>query len=161
MSSAASPCPLCDPAPERVFHTGDLVLGLWDAFPVSPGHALLLPKRHVASWFDATPEERRDLLAATDVAKAQIEARHRPEGYNIGINVGQAAGQTVFHLHVHVIPRYAGDVGDPRGGVRHVLPKRANYLAGAGSLPEVAIGVARMHRRDRTVHLDIGAHLLG
>jgi superfamily II DNA or RNA helicase/HKD family nuclease/diadenosine tetraphosphate (Ap4A) HIT family hydrolase len=104
-------------------------VGIWDAFPVSPGHVLLIPRRHVPDWFEATDDERRELLTATAIAKAEIEARHRPEGYNIGINVGQAAGQTVFHLHLHVIPRYPGDVEDPRGGVRHVLPARANYLA--------------------------------
>jgi diadenosine tetraphosphate (Ap4A) HIT family hydrolase len=132
VSNASAPCPFCDPAPERIFYAGDHVVGIWDAFPVSPGHALVVPERHVASWFDATAEERHALVAGIDIAKAEIEARHRPAAYNIGINVGEAAGQTVFHLHVHVIPRYMGDVEDPRGGVRHVLPKRANYLTGPG-----------------------------
>lgn len=123
------PCPFCAPEPDRVSYAGAHVRGLWDAFPVSPGHALLVPKRHVAGWFDATPEEQAELLSAIRVARAAIETRHRPDGYNIGINVGAAAGQTVFHLHVHVIPRYTGDVTDPRGGVRHVIPAKGNYLA--------------------------------
>lgn len=125
------PCPFCVPEPKQVFFTGERILGIWDAFPVSPGHALLIPKRHIAEWFDATPEEQLDLLRAVAVAKSTIEMQHRPDGYNIGINIGRSAGQTVFHLHVHIIPRYSGDVPDPRGGVRHVIPEKGNYLAGA------------------------------
>lgn len=121
-------CPFCGPPADNVFFTGDLVIGIWDAFPVSPGHALLIPRRHVADWFEATPEEQAELLRAATVAKAVIETRYRPNGYNLGINAGAAAGQTVFHLHFHVIPRYTGDVPDPRGGVRHVIPSKANYL---------------------------------
>lgn len=121
-------CPFCEPDLRLAFFESDEVLGLWDRFPVSPGHALLVPRRHVASWFDATLDERQALLAATDVARARIEERHRPDGYNVGVNVGRAAGQTVPHLHVHVIPRYAGDVPDPTGGVRLVIPAKGNYL---------------------------------
>ena len=128
IARAPPPCPFCAPDQARVFHQDDLVLGLWDGFAVSPGHALLVPRRHVAGWFDATSAEQEALTAALGVAKAAIETRHAPDGYNIGINCGAAAGQTVFHLHVHLIPRYAGDVGDPRGGVRHVIPDKANYL---------------------------------
>ena len=123
------PCPFCTPEAVRVFHTGALTLGLWDGFPVNPGHALLIPKRHVATWFEATDEERSELVAAIAVARQEIERRHQPDGYNVGINIGRAAGQTVFHLHIHVIPRYAGDVSEPRGGVRHVVPAKADYLA--------------------------------
>ena len=121
-------CPFCRPQSDRVFYVSDLVLGLWDAFPVSPGHALLVPKRHVADWFSATHEERRALTDATEAARQAVVAVHAPQGFNIGINIGTASGQTVPHLHVHVIPRYTGDVADPRGGVRHVVPKLANYL---------------------------------
>jgi superfamily II DNA or RNA helicase/diadenosine tetraphosphate (Ap4A) HIT family hydrolase len=106
-----------------------LVRALWDAHPVSPGHALVLPRRHVTAWFDATPDEQAALLAATDAVRHEIERHHTPDGYNLGVNVGEAAGQTVVHLHLHVIPRYLGDVPDPRGGVRHVIPHKANYLA--------------------------------
>lgn len=80
---------------------------------MSPGHALLIPHRHVPTWFDANPEEHTALLKAMDGAKVIIEESHRPDGYNIGINCGPAAGQTVFHLHVHLMPRYCGDVADP------------------------------------------------
>ncbi len=122
-------CPFCRPDAERIFHLGTLVLGLWDKFPVSPGHALLVTRRHVADWFDASDDERAELVAATMAARANILERHRPSGFNIGINVGDAGGQTVPHLHVHVIPRYDGDVEDPRGGVRFVIPGKANYLS--------------------------------
>lgn len=126
-SSANHPCPFCQASADRVFHEGDLILALWDNFPVSPGHALLIPRRHVPTWFDATPEEQQELTAAIEIARAAILARHHPDGFNVGMNLGAAAGQTVGHLHVHVIPRYAGDVPDPRGGVRWVVPQRADY----------------------------------
>lgn len=128
MDTRASPaCPFCQPSPERTFHEGSLVLGLWDGFPVSPGHALVVPRRHIPTWFDATVEEQQELAAAVETARDAILARHRPDGFNVGMNLGAAAGQTVGHLHVHVIPRYAGDVEDPRGGVRWVVPERADY----------------------------------
>jgi superfamily II DNA or RNA helicase/diadenosine tetraphosphate (Ap4A) HIT family hydrolase len=129
----ATDCPLCAVPADRFIYADELVVALWDAYAVSPGHALVVPRRHVASWFDATREERAALTDAVQHARAAIERRHRPDGYNIGVNVGAAAGQTVFHLHVHVIPRYLGDVTDPRGGVRAVIPGRANYLT-AGSI---------------------------
>jgi superfamily II DNA or RNA helicase/diadenosine tetraphosphate (Ap4A) HIT family hydrolase len=103
------------------------VTALWDMFPVNPGHALIVPNRHVASWFDATEEERAALLRGVDICKREIERLHPADGYNVGFNDGAAAGQTVFHLHVHVIPRLKGDVADPRGGIRFVLPERARY----------------------------------
>ncbi len=84
------PCPFCHPNPKDVFHTGTHLIGLWDSYPVAPGHALLVPKRHVATWFDATEEERSGLLAAINVARDEILARHQPDGFNIGINIGEA-----------------------------------------------------------------------
>lgn len=149
-ASSGAPCPFCPPEAARVFYHGDQVLALWDAFPVAPGHALVIPRRHVATWFEATPEEQAELLRTLDIARAAIEARHRPDGYNIGINVGEAAGQTVFHLHLHIIPRYAGDVPDPRGGVRHVIPGRGNYLLKPGG--DGAPGVPALHAADDVVH---------
>lgn len=102
-----------------------------DRFPVSPGHTLVVTKRLVADWFAATEEERRDVMALVDVVKAALDREAlRPDGYNVGFNAGAAAGQTVMHLHVHVIPRYHGDMDDPRGGVRHAIPSKGNYLAG-------------------------------
>jgi diadenosine tetraphosphate (Ap4A) HIT family hydrolase len=125
--AAERSCPFCAPPPERVFHEGLLVLGIWDGFPVSPGHALLIPRRHVLTWFEANVDERRELADTIERAHQAILESHRPDGFNVGMNLGSAAGQTVPHLHVHVIPRYAGDSADPRGGVRWVVPARADY----------------------------------
>ena len=120
-------CPFCSPDRDIVFHESDLVIGLWDQYPVSPGHALLIPRRHVAGWFDATPEEQQALTSALALARAAIEESHHPDGYNIGINSGEAAGQTVHHLHVHLIPRHTNDVEDPRGGIRQLFPSKRCY----------------------------------
>lgn len=126
----AGDCPFCLPETVRIFYAGNLTLAIWDAYPVSPGHALLIPRRHVASWFDMTPDERKEIADALGIVRETIARTHGPDGFNIGVNVGPAAGQTVGHVHVHVIPRYTGDMGDPRGGVRHVLPGRGFYAQG-------------------------------
>jgi superfamily II DNA or RNA helicase/diadenosine tetraphosphate (Ap4A) HIT family hydrolase len=99
-----------------------------DRFPVSPGHVLVVPRRLIATWWDATDQERADILALVDEVKLQLDAELQPDGYNVGFNAGAAAGQTLGHLHIHVIPRYQGDMPDPRGGVRHVIPSKGNYL---------------------------------
>lgn len=101
---------------------------IYDAFPVTKGHALVISRRLIADWWEATPDERTDLFSLVDQVKSILDRSHRPEGYNVGFNAGATAGQTVPHLHVHVIPRYSGDVPDPRGGIRHVIPDRGNYL---------------------------------
>lgn len=124
-----SSCPFCDPPADRVFFQGECVFALWDGYPVSPGHALIIPRRHVSSLFEATPEELANLMEALPIVRAHVlEAHPDIAGFNIGINDGRAAGQTVDHLHIHLIPRYAGDQPDPTGGVRHVIPEKANYL---------------------------------
>ena len=120
-------CPFCHPNPDQVFLENDLVIGLWDKYPISPGHALLVPRRHVTGWFDASEAEHLALAAALGIARDQILEHHRPDGFNIGVNSGEAAGQTIFHLHVHLIPRYKGDQEDPRGGVRRLFPTKARY----------------------------------
>jgi ATP adenylyltransferase len=120
-------CPFCHPDPTQIFLETDLILAFWDRYPVSPGHALLTPKRHVANWFQATPEEQQALTHAITHARQEIEKHHKPDGYNIGINAGKAAGQTIDHLHVHLIPRYDGDQDDPRGGIRNIFPDKARY----------------------------------
>jgi superfamily II DNA or RNA helicase/HKD family nuclease/diadenosine tetraphosphate (Ap4A) HIT family hydrolase len=135
---SAGPCPFCNPDRGRVFYEGKLVIGLWDSFPVTDGHVLLIPRRHVATWFDATPEEHLELIAAIDIARKSILARFKPDGFNLGVNIGGAAGQTIFHLHLHVIPRYRGDVEDPTGGVRNVIPAKGNYLK--RSAPQGGLG---------------------
>lgn len=114
------------PASEHVA-ANDLAFAIRDGFPVSPGHTLVVTRRLVATWFDATPEEQAAVMALVSEVKRQLDESHRPDGYNVGFNAGDAAGQTVPHLHVHVIPRYRGDRPDPRGGVRWVLPDKADY----------------------------------
>ena len=102
---------------------------LRDDFPVSPGHTLVVPKRHVSSFFDLGTEERQALMALLESAKQALDTEYRPAAYNIGINDGPAAGQSVPHVHIHLIPRYEGDRDDPRGGVRWILPDKAKYWA--------------------------------
>ena len=94
---------------------------------MSAGHSLIIPRRHVASFVEATLEERNAIFELLGHAKTGIDKEHRPDGYNIGINDGAAAGQTVMHLHVHLIPRYRGDTADARGGVRGIFPGKAAY----------------------------------
>ncbi len=120
-------CVFCNLQPGRVIDERATAFTIRDGFPVSPGHTLLIPKRHTGSFFDLSDQERNDILTLLDRAKSAIENEFRPQGYNIGINDGSTAGQTVPHLHVHLIPRYAGDVPDPRGGVRWVIPDKADY----------------------------------
>jgi superfamily II DNA or RNA helicase/HKD family nuclease/diadenosine tetraphosphate (Ap4A) HIT family hydrolase len=121
-------CPFCNPDPSQLAFERPSFFGLWDGFPVSPGHMLVIPRCHLATWFDATTEEQMALLDGIEQARQEILRRYKPDGFNIGINISPAAGQTVFHLHLHVIPRYNGDVPDPRGGVRNIIPGRGNYL---------------------------------
>lgn len=111
--------------------SNDLAFAFFDRFPVSPGHVLVVTKRVVPDWFAATDEERADAMRLVAEVKEHLDRTldPPPDGYNIGFNCGSAAGQTVMHLHVHVIPRYIGDMADPRGGVRHVIPEKGNYLA--------------------------------
>jgi len=98
-----------------------------DGFPISPGHTLVIPRRHIGSFFDIDKDERDSLIGLLDKAKQELLNEFQPDGFNIGINDGPAAGQTVPHLHIHLIPRYQGDLPDPRGGVRWVIPDKADY----------------------------------
>ena len=120
-------CPFCTLSQSQVIATSDFAIAIRDSYPVAPGHTLVIPKRHVASYFDITSEERADIWTMLEMLKTQIDKEFKPSGYNIGINIGEAAGQTVMHLHVHLIPRYEGDMSDPRGGVRGVIPEKQNY----------------------------------
>ncbi|MBD8611552.1 HIT family protein [Frigoribacterium sp. CFBP 13729] len=114
------------PADQHVA-ANDLAFAVRDANPVSPGHTLVVPRREVATWFDATVDEHAALGALVEEVRLQLDDELAPDGYTLGVNVGEAAGQTVMHLHVHVIPRWAGDVPAPRGGVRGVIPERRDY----------------------------------
>lgn len=120
-------CPFCALLAERVLFRNDAAVVVRDAYPVTRGHTLVIPVRHVASFFDATPSEREAMLELLGTAKQQLQVEFDPAGYNVGINDGAAAGQTIGHLHMHLIPRYPGDRPDPRGGVRWVIPDKADY----------------------------------
>jgi len=122
-----SNCVFCSIAPDQILVEGPLALAKRDGHPVSKGHTLIIPRRHVASFFETTEEERLAMLKLLDEAKALLDREHQPDGYNIGINNGPVAGQTVMHLHIHLIPRYAGDTADARGGVRWIFPDKAAY----------------------------------
>jgi len=114
-----APCELCTPS--EVLLENELAYARPDNNALSPGHVLVIPKRHVAGFFDMTAEEQGAVLALLNQAQRLVHKRHAPDGYNIGVNVGKAAGQSRMHVHLHLIPRYAGDVPDPRGGIRCVL----------------------------------------
>jgi diadenosine tetraphosphate (Ap4A) HIT family hydrolase len=138
-------CPFCNPDNSRIILANTHAIAIHDGFPVTPGHSLIVPKRHITSFFEATREEQAamfDLLAemrqlllnppqpfrpASWVPFDKAGSLSVPDGFNIGINDGAAAGQTVMHLHIHLIPRYSGDTEDPRGGVRWIMPKKAPY----------------------------------
>ena len=120
-------CPFCIVSSSRLIRGNDLAIAIYDGFPVSPGHSLIIPKRHIASFFEATREEQVALLDLLAEMQKILVKELNPDGFNIGINVGEAAGQTILHLHIHLIPRYAGDQPDPRGGVRWIFPEKADY----------------------------------
>ena len=120
-------CPFCTLPESRIVARSKLSVRVRDGYPVSRGHTLLIPNRHVADWFDLTAEEAADLLAAAYDAKVELDSELHPDGYNLGVNAGVAAGQTVMHVHLHLIPRFAGDTPDPRGGIRHCIPHPGHY----------------------------------
>jgi diadenosine tetraphosphate (Ap4A) HIT family hydrolase len=121
-------CPFCKIDAE-IIAKNDSFFAIRDGFPVSDGHTLLIPHRHVTGFFELTEKEQHDLLKLLNQLKVELDNEFSPDGFNIGINNGKAAGQTIMHLHVHLIPRFDGDVADPRGGVRWVKPDKAVYWA--------------------------------
>ncbi len=124
----AADCPFCTRLAEGQVTIGeDLAAAFPDGFPVSTGHSLVVPRRHVSDFFQLTVEERASVWSVVAAMKARLDREHSPAGYNVGVNVGAAGGQTVWHAHVHLIPRYQGDVEDPKGGVRWVVRARAPY----------------------------------
>jgi len=126
--------PFLDIDPREWTASNELAFCIRDRYPVSRGHTLVIPKRVVATWFDATREEQHALMQLVDEVKRALDAELHPDGYNVGFNAGEAAGQTVMHLHVHVIPRFSGDMDDPRGGVRGVIPGKQKYELATDSL---------------------------
>ena len=102
-------------------YENDLAVAFSDGMPVSQGHMLVIPKRHCETYFDLTEEEIKAIFALSQVIKKDLDQKYHPDGFNIGFNVKEAGGQSVFHTHMHIIPRYRGDVENPRGGIRKVV----------------------------------------
>jgi ATP adenylyltransferase len=120
-------CPFCPPIEAQPLLETGLAFAVFDRFPVNPGHLLVIPRRHVADIFELTEDELREVLQLLAQARRRLSADFPAEGFNVGVNVGDTAGQTIAHAHVHLIPRYSGDVEDPTGGVRGVIPGKASY----------------------------------
>lgn len=121
-------CVFCELEPGRIVRQNDLALAIGDKFPIVPGHTLIIPKRHCVSYFELSAEEAAACHALMTEVREQLMAEDsQVRDFNIGINDGPAAGQTVAHCHIHLVPRRSGDVRDPRGGVRHVIPGKGNY----------------------------------
>ena len=119
-------CLFC--APEReILAENEHAIAVLDSYPVSPGHSLILPRRHAETVWDLTDEEYAACYALVRDLKPVLEERFRPDGFNVGVNCGEAGGQSVWHAHIHVIPRFKGDTPSPKGGVRHVIPLKGNY----------------------------------
>ena len=119
-------CPFCNVEREKIMQS-EMSFAIYDGFPVNEGHVLIIPKRHTANYFDLSLEEQKDYIELLNRVKGIVQEKYNPAGFNVGININEAAGQTVPHVHIHLIPRYEGDVEEPRGGVRGVVPGKKNY----------------------------------
>ncbi len=140
MRDPNDPCLFC--TPRGVTRQNALAYSARDSFPVSPGHSLIIPFRHCAGFFDLSPEEMAACMELLLATREDLEEELRPDGYNVGVNVGRAGGQSVLHVHVHLIPRYAGDHPSPQGGVRQIIPWKADYPRGARRADEARSGAA-------------------
>lgn len=120
-------CIFCNVSQDKVIAQNHLCFAIYDGFPVSIGHTLIIPKRHVADYFSLTEDELMAMQQMMRELKHRLDVDLSPDGYNVGVNVNEAAGQTVYHVHMHLIPRYKGDVDNPRGGVRGVIPNKQKY----------------------------------
>lgn len=118
-------CIFCDP--KDVIFENDNAVAVMDGYPVSDGHMLIISKRHVKDFFELTENEIASMFWLSLQAKEYIEKKYHPSGYNVGFNIGKSGGQTIPHCHMHIIPRYDGDVEDPRGGIRGVIPQKQKY----------------------------------
>ncbi len=123
-------CVFCNTKDKSIIAENDLAIAFFDKYPVNEGHVLIIPKRHVSDFFLATTEELQDINNLLCTVKEILDKKFKPTGYNIGVNVGKDAGQTIFHLHFHLIPRYPGDVNDPRGGIRNLKENLIPYPQG-------------------------------
>jgi len=120
-------CPFCKPFVDEIVARNDLCYARWDRYPVSKGHLLLMPFRHTPDFFSMTEKEKKALIALIGECREIIVENFKPDGYNIGMNIGAAAGQTILHCHCHMIPRYTGDVKRPKGGIRGIVPGKRGY----------------------------------
>jgi len=123
-------CLFCDRENSKehtIIHENELFYARWDNFPISKGHAEIIPKKHIESLFELTNAEILQLFDLLNKVKDDIQEKYNPDAFNVGINEGEEAWRTIHHLHVHIIPRYKGDVENPRGGVRNIIPKKGDY----------------------------------
>jgi diadenosine tetraphosphate (Ap4A) HIT family hydrolase len=127
MSNMSKTCPFCSSLGSRVYLENELALAILDSFPISEGHSLIIPRRHVSSIFEIQKNELLSLFNLLADARNKLTEQFSPDGFNIGINDNEAAGQTINHVHIHLIPRYKGDQEDPRGGIRWIFPDKAKY----------------------------------
>lgn len=133
MAEIEKECPFCNIEEtyymnkDKIIYEDSTWIAVLDGYPVSNGHTLLIPKRHCETFFDLNLVESDSLAATINIVKAILDARYKPNGYNIGANCGEAAGQTVHHCHIHIIPRYTGDCENPRGGIRGCIPNKMSY----------------------------------
>lgn len=123
-------CPFCSPSSGEIVLKNSLCYARYDGYPVSPGHTLIIPFRHVADFFELTTEEQEEAWDLVFQTRKLIMSERKPDGFNIGVNVGLSAGQTVMHVHIHLIPRFQGDMDHPEGGVRGVIPEKRIYRIG-------------------------------
>ena len=120
-------CPFCKPSESQVWHETEAGIALRDGYPVAEGHSLVIPRSHVSSLFELNQAEQQSLWSLVAEVREKLARDLNPDGFTIGLNDGGAAGQTVSHAHIHIIPRWNGDVTDPRGGVRWVIADKAKY----------------------------------
>lgn len=126
--SKTSDCSFCNPRTKTEFITESaMVYSILDGFPVTNGHALVIPKKHISNYFDLSINQQQSIWIVVNRVKEILDKRYKPDGFNVGFNVNEPAGQSIFHAHIHVIPRYSGDMDNPKGGVRHVIPERGKY----------------------------------
>lgn len=142
----SKPCPFCEPATERLVFSTPEFAAIRDAYPVTEGHLLIVPRRHVARWDELTKGERDALHSGVERGRFLLRGQVDPDAFNVGYNDGVAAGQTIPHFHIHIIPRRAGDVANPRGGVRNVIPTMGDYVPASESPPNLGLLSRTPHR---------------
>ena len=120
-------CPFCKIEEEKILCENKHAYAIFDKYPVNKGHILVITKNHIRDYFSASKEEKEAIFTLMEECKDMLDEKYNPKGYNIGLNCGKEAGQTIMHLHLHLIPRYEGDIDDPTGGVRGVIPEKRVY----------------------------------